>query len=223
MNRLLQACFYTFFSCIIGNTCFAQYGEYEQSGTFGIKLGTVYSKITLDDRASQAIQGEDEFGLRVGAFYRLQVNNFYFQPGLDYTALTNKLVLLDFMGTPSYPATREDENLDLKFRTWDIPFMVGGKWNSFRFVVGPVFSLLGKAQGTFMGDETDVKNEFRKTTLAVKMGVGYDFGNLAIDFKYERSLSKIGESIYLLLGEEYALRSRGFNLSVSYLFKKKSL
>jgi len=202
---------------------FSQYSSYDQSSTFGLKLGTIYSKIVLDEAAAQVIEGDDEFGLQIGAFYRFQINNIYVQPGLDFTAITNKIVLLDFRGTTNYPATGEDEDLDLKFRTWDIPIMVGGKWSNFRFDIGPVISILSSAEGNFMGDELDVKDQFRKTSIALRTGIGYDFGSLSLDFKYERSLSKIGESIYILVGEEYVLRNRRFNISASYLFEKKKI
>jgi outer membrane protein with beta-barrel domain len=223
MLKLKRTSFFLLFSFIIVNAGFAQYSDYDQSSTFGLKLGTIYSKIILDDDAAQVIEGDHEFGLQIGAFYRFQINHIYIQPELDMTTISNKIVLLDFRGTANYPATGEDEHLDLKFRSWDIPIMTGGKWGNFRFDVGPVISILSKATGEFMEDELDVKDQFRKTSIAFRTGVGFDFGNLALDFKYERSLSKIGESIYILVGEEYVLKNRRFNLSASYLFKKKSI
>ena len=223
MLKLQRTSFLLLFSCIIVNSGFSQNNGYDQSRTFGLRLGTIYSKIVVDSDAAQVIEGNDEFGLQLGAFYRFQINHVYVQPGLDLSVITNKLVLLDFRGTTNYPATGEDENLDLRFNSLDIPVIVGGKWGGFRADIGPVLSILTKAEGKFMGDELDVKANFRKTSIAFRAGIGYDFGNFGLDLKYERSLSKIGETIYVLVGEKYVLKNRRINFSVSYFFKKKSL
>lgn len=168
MLKLQRCSFFLFFSFFIVNASFAQYNGYDQSSTFGLKFGTIYSKINVDSDAAQVIEGDDEFGIQFGAFYRFQINNVYIQPELDMTTITNKLVMLDFRGTTNYPATGADENLDLKFRSWDIPIMVGGKWGDFRADVGPVISILTKADGKFMGDELDVKDQFSKTSIAFR-------------------------------------------------------
>jgi len=117
MFKLKRSFLLFLFGLFIVNAGFAQYNTYDQSSTFGLKFGTIYSKIEVASDAAQVIDGDSEFGLQFGAFYRFQINNVYIQPGLDMAVITNKLVLLDFRGTTNYPATGEDENLDLKFHT----------------------------------------------------------------------------------------------------------
>ena len=117
MFKLKRSFLLFLFGLFIVNAGFAQYNTYDQSSTFGLKFGTIYSKIEVASDAAQVIDGDSEFGLQFGAFYRFQINNVYIQPGLDMAVITNKLVLLDFRGTTNYPVTGEDENLDLKFHT----------------------------------------------------------------------------------------------------------
>ena len=83
--------------------------------------------------------------------------------------------MLNFAGTTNYPATGYDENLGLKFRSWDIPNMVAGKWGDFRADVGQVISILTKADGNFIGYLLNI------SFINISLQAAYGFKNRRIN------------------------------------------
>lgn len=196
--------------------------EYAQSGTFGVRLGAIYSKVKFTDGPDLDHTGDYEYGGQIGVFYKVNVNNLYMKFGLDHTFITNDVVLIDFEGSPNFPATGEDETLRMKFGSFDIPLLLGLNFGDFSFELGPVGSFVVKAQGEFMNSKYDMTNDFRTLSIGIRTGIGYTVGKISFEFNYEQVLSKIGETLYWL-DHDHNIKNLRFNAGLRYSFKTKEL
>lgn len=134
-------------------------------------------------------------GYHVGLVGQIQLFNFYIQPEALYTVTRNDINVYDLNSADPDHA----DQLTQKLNRLDFPVMLGLKAGVLKVGVGPVFTFL-ISDDSDLERITDYDLRWNKATVGFQAGIGFDIKKVAIDLKYEGSLSKIGDGISL--GEE---------------------
>ena len=151
-------------------------------------MGISSSKMNLKDNVQDVKEGDAVFGFHAGFFARVSLASVYIQPEILFTNNGGKIEL-DNGGTGQ-------QIVEYDFNKLDVPIMVGFKFaRFFRAQIGPVASLLLKADAESGGVTQDVKDHYQNATVGYQAGIGVDIGSLLLDLKYEGNLSKFGEDI----------------------------
>lgn len=170
---------------IMAGTVKAQQSE----TTFGLKAGINYA--TMPTSLNGITDKKGNVGYNFGAFARVG-KSLYFQPEFNYVT---------FKSTYNYGSNTYKP----KFHQLNLPLMVGYKLINtealnFRISAGPDINYtLNKAEGPSGFD-------YKKLNAGGVINAGVDIGNLTIDARYSRGLTKINKG----LGAKTGL----FNLSV---------
>lgn len=160
-----------------------------QTVDFGIKAGLNYA--TMPTSLKSVTDKEGKVGYNFGAFARVG-KSLYFQPEFNYVT---------FKSAYNYASNTYKP----KFHQLNLPLMVGYKLINtdalnFRISAGPDINYtLNKAEGPAGFD-------YKKLNAGGVINAGVDIGNLTIDARYSRGLTKINKG----LGAKTGL----FNLSV---------
>jgi hypothetical protein len=145
---------------------------------FGIKGGVNYNNngdATFSSTGGDVIQGaESKSGFHAGLWFRgkVPIIGLYIRPELVYTQVKS-----EYMDSESY-----------EFSKIDVPILLGKNFLGFATAfVGPSFQYILNDDFEFSELNTD---EFDKFSVGVQMGFGIELGNLGIDVRWERGLSK---------------------------------
>jgi len=175
---------------------------------FGIKGGINFSTLQMDDitgitEGSQVydlITGESVTGYQAGLMTRINVAMFFVQPELYFTS-TGGVVEQVVQGGVN-------ELLNVNFSRFDIPLLVGLKLGPARINAGPVGSAMISSANDLVEISQDLETLTGGLTWGYQAGVGIDlFKKLAVDLRYEGSLSQYGDS-FTVGGSDYALDAR---------------
>ncbi len=180
----------------------------------GPRLGISSSKVQVDERLS--LDGKDvvyetgdaQLGFHAGAFARVSIVSFSVQPELLFTSAGGKIVVTENGET--------SDIRDLTYNKIDVPIMLGKSFGKiFRVQAGPSFSFLLSDDARDVSLQEELSQNYNNATVGYQAGIGFDFGDLSIDLKYEGNLSKFGESVSFR-GESFDtdLRTSQFLLSV---------
>lgn len=152
----------------------------------GLKAGANMSMAQVEDRD---INWEDDgvaLGLHAGLFARLNLWKFYLQPEAYYTFSKAQLRSND----PTL------EKLDVDFHRLDVPVLLGVQLSkNFRINAGPFASLNLKTSSaesdrTF---EEEIDDYYGRTQFGWQAGIGFDFGRLSLDSRYETTVGNLRE------------------------------
>lgn len=175
---------------------------------YGLKAGVNFSSISMDDVTGitdgastyDLITGESATGYQVGLMTRVNVAMFFVQPELYFNATGGTVEQVVENGT--------NELLEVKFNRFDIPLLVGVKLGPARINAGPVGSAVISSVNELKEISPDLETLTGGLTWGFQAGIGVDlFKMLAIDLRYEGSLSKYGES-FEVAGSPYNLDAR---------------
>lgn len=149
---------------------------------FGPRVALTSSKLSLEENQAAFEEGDSEIGYQFGAFLRVKVPvvGLYVQPELLFS-------------NSSATLNNGADNYDLSFNRIDVPVMVGAKIGPLRLNAGPAFRFLTSAEQDFGGVTTDVKNNYKDSTVGYQAGIGVDVLKFVFDLKYEGSLSDFEE------------------------------
>jgi hypothetical protein len=129
-------------------------------------------------------------GYHVGLISQINLFAFFIQPELLYSSVHNDLDVYELNSANPDEATTVKQTLN----RIDIPVMVGFKLKILKLEVGPVASFI-------ISDNSDLESitqydmQWNKATIGYQAGIGLDVGKIALDVKYEGSLSKLGTGI----------------------------
>ena len=153
-----------------------------QGGAFGPRVSLVSTELNLENNLQAVQAGSAEFGYQFGVFARLNLGPVMLMP---------ELLLSDTQSS----ITQNNVQADLSFNKIDVPVLLGVKFLFLRLQAGPSFSFLTKAESDVGGTVQDIKDNYNSTTVGYQAGVGMDLLNLlAIDLKYEGSLSNVADA-----------------------------
>ena len=150
---------------------------------YGVKAGINYNSDSFEDASDDVLNGaKTKTGFHTGLWIRakLPVIGFYIRPEIIYTELNNSV---NYKGPFS-----ASENTDFKFRKIDVPVLVGKKFLGIGNVfAGPSFQYIMSSDFE-LNDLREVSTE--SFSLGIQLGAGIELGNLGIDLRWERGLSK---------------------------------
>ena len=181
----------------------------------GIRGGINSSKLKSSDEITAGdykitVPNYAMLGYHVGLVGQVQLFNFFVQPELLYTVSRNDIKIFNLNQAAPDNATSITQQLN----RIDMPVLVGFKMGVFKLEAGPVATFL-------ISDDSDLKKittydmQLNRATVGFQAGIGLDVGKIALDIKYEGSLSKLGDGINIGDGNKMAFDSRINQLIVS--------
>ena len=178
---------------------------------FGVKAGVSSSKVKFSDvdlgNNLIAKEGNSITGMHFGLVSRVQLLGFFVQPELYFSSTGGDIKIVDNT-TGVVEAVKTQ-----KFNKIDIPVLVGWKFGPARLGFGPVASIM-LSDKAVLKEYTGYDEQFNKATFGYQIGVGLDIWKIGFDFRYEGSLSKLGDGIKVL-GQERSFDSRNPQLLAS--------
>jgi len=187
---------------------------------FGIKAGIGFSSLKIEDITGiddgsdvyDLVTGDGVMGYHVGIQTRIDLAILTIQPELYFNAGGGTVEQVVDGGAT--------EILNVKFNRFDIPLLVGVKLGPVRINLGPVGSFVISEETDLTEIEPDFKLFTNTMTWGYQAGLGFDLGKLAIDARYEGSLSALGETLSVG-GADFALDARPSQwiISLGYWFK----
>lgn len=187
---------------------------------YGIKGGIGFSSLKIEDITDisdggdvyDLITGDGVMGYHFGLQTRINIAMLVIQPELYFNAGGGTVEQVVDGGAT--------EILNVKFNRIDIPLMAGVKLGPARISVGPVGSFVISETTDLTELEPDFELFSSTMTWGFQAGLGLDISKLSLDFRYEGSLSRLGES--LSIGEsEFSLDARPSQwiISLGFWFK----
>ncbi|MFP4287824.1 MAG: porin family protein [Bacteroidota bacterium] len=192
---------------------------------FGLRGGMNFSSLpekTYDIESPQFGSAEiktlsDNYtGFHIGVMSQINLLAIFIQPELLFVSTGNEMQVVD--------TDSEDEGFfTQRFSKIDVPVLVGTKLGPVRLGVGPVASVLLNSESDiedrsfFTGENLNEK--YNSATFGFQVGAGVNIGSIALDLKYEGSLSKLSDG--LTVGDNtynFDTRPRQFILSIGLLF-----
>jgi len=129
-------------------------------------------------------------GYHVGLISQIKLFSFFLQPELLYSYIHNDLNVYDLNSANPDEANTVNQTLN----RIDIPVMVGFKLKILKLEAGPVASFV-LSNNSDLKTITEYDMQWNKATIGYQAGIGLDVGKMAIDIRYEGSLSKLGTGI----------------------------
>lgn len=155
------------------------------------------SNISSGSEAVQLLTDTDsKLGYQFGAFARISLLGFYAQPEVLFSNSKSEITFTDVLNEDN---ELEDVIGEVKLNKIDIPVMIGKRFFKIvRVNAGPVFTLLlsedvdqAGASDTF----TDIKTNYKNSTIGAQVGVGLDLSILTVDLRYELGLQSLADNI----------------------------
>lgn len=177
----------------------------------GLTAKMVSSRMTISSEQVSTADGEAEIGFQIGGFFRVNIDQFYVEPQLLFSATKSQLVFQDFGGVPNF-----DPIASFEFNTLDLPIDIGIRFGNLRINTGPNLSFLLSGQRSFLNEVEKVTDEYNKLNMFWRFGLGADFDRIMVDLKYEFGPSKTGESLSNIIGTEFIPKQRQWIISVGF-------
>lgn len=152
--------------------------------------------------------GDANYGFHFGTFVRVGLANFFIQPELNLNSSKVTYNVKALKGAALDSLQKET------FLNLDVPILVGVKLSSFRINGGPV----GHLHLSSTSELTKIKNfqaKFADIKYGYQLGLGADFGKLAIDLRYEGNFDKFGDHINIG-GKSFSFSKNPSRLLVSF-------
>jgi hypothetical protein len=202
----------------IGTTVSAQFFK------FGIKTGLNYSQLKFDE-VKDITSGDFDYklseddnltGFHIGLMSRINLFNLYLQPEIYFNTSGGKVLVEEIA---SGGATTEYIK-KIKYNKIDVPVLVGGRLSFLRINAGPVASVILSSDSEVTEIIPEMETLSKSATFGYQVGAGFDLlKTLTFDFRYEGSLSKLGDKL-TLGNQDFAFDSRAskFMFSVGFFF-----
>jgi hypothetical protein len=211
MKKLILIAIASFFLLQVSNA---------QLFNYGIKAGIGFSSLKIEDITGisdgsdvyDLITGDGVMGYHFGLQTRIDLALLMIQPELYFNAGGGTVEQVVEGGAT--------EILNVKFNRIDIPLLVGVKLGPARINVGPVGSFVISETTDLTELNPDFELFSKSMTWGFQAGLGLDISKLAIDVRYEGSLSVLGET-FSIGGTEFPLDARPSQwiISLGYWFK----
>lgn len=214
MKKLLIVSIAVMFLAISANGQFFQ---------FGVKAGINYSSLSMDDITGiteggvddviyDLTQGDRVRGYQAGLMARIKIAMVFVQPEAYFNVTGGSVKQVFESGDVT--------TLDVQFNRVDIPLLVGVKFGPARINAGPVGSAMVSSVNDLSAISPELATLSSNFTWGFQAGVGLDlFRKLAVDLRYEGSLSKYGDS-FTVGGTPYNFdaRPRQWIIGLGYWF-----
>ncbi len=181
---------------------------------FGVRAGlnshfVNEATLTYDDITISNVKGSN-VGFHGGLMLQVSFLGVFLQPELLLASVGNE-VKVEELGEVNFA--------EQSFTKLDIPVLVGKRFGAARIGVGPVATIMLNSTSE-LADYGDYGEKFNTAAFGFQAGLGLDIAKtIAIDLKYEGSLSKLASGI-TVGGQErpFDSRSKQLILSIGFLF-----
>lgn len=157
----------------------------------GVRAGISSSSIKSDDITSGSVTLESvsnaKVGYHIGLVSQIKLLGIYIQPELLFSSVGGQVRLKE---------TTTSRLVDQRFSRIDIPVVVGKTFGPLRLGIGPVFTMVLNSSSE-LDDFGAYDDKFKKATMGYQLDLGLDISKIAIDLKYEGSLTKLGDGVTL--------------------------
>lgn len=164
---------------------------------FGIKIGASTTDIGVDKITIPNAQSQEElmiaiekanYGFNFGALIQIRMKWFLIQPEIIFNSNSVDFKINDNLGNYT------DKILTDTYQNLDIPFLFGIKAGPLRMQAGPV----GHIPIQYASELTSLdgfSSDFSPIEYGYQAGIGIDFFNLMVDFRYEGNFNNFGDYI----------------------------
>jgi hypothetical protein len=176
----------------------------------GLNLTNISGEVLTDDYRIKSNNGS-KIGYHGGVFMRATLIGIFIQPELLFSSVATEYTVTDVNTSLETLAKQRIGRID-------VPVIVGARLGGLRLGVGPVASII-VSEKSDLTDITGYETSLKSATIGYQLGAGMDVWKFGFDFRYEGSLSKLGDQI--LVGGtpvKFDSRARQIILSVSYRF-----
>lgn len=183
---------------------------------FGIKIGASTSDIgvnIIDIPGGQSMENlsiaieKANYGFNFGALFQIKMGWFLIQPEVVFNSSSVDFRVNDNLGNYT------DKILTDTYQNLDIPFLLGFKAGPLRMQAGPV----GHIPLQYVSELSSLdgfSSDFSPINYGYQAGIGIDFFNLMVDFRYEGNFSNFGDYI-TFDGQRYDFTDRPTRLILS--------
>ncbi len=158
---------------------------------YGIRGGLNVSNINAKDLINNNIRisypPDIEAGFHFGAFSQIRFFNVFIQPELLLTTNKSRMEIEDLR-------SEARGSVLLTYNKLDIPVLGGIMIGPVKIEVGPVGSFLLNNTSELV-EFTDYKHNYKNAVIGFQAGAGLEISDFTFELKYERNLSRLGESI----------------------------
>lgn len=201
---------------IIGLIAFMFAASAESQFRMGLRGGinTAYfsaTELRTDDYKFETLN-DASIGFHGGVMMQLNFFGMFIQPELLFSSLTSDVRVRD-LDQGAFQAVKEQS-----YNKLDFPVLVGRRFGPARVGLGPVGTIMLSTKSEL--NEFGLEEQFNSATFGYQIGAGLDlFDRLALDLKYEGSLSKLGSGVKIAGQErEFDSRARQFIVSLGIFF-----
>ena len=174
-------------TCAFATTSFAQ------DFKLGIKAGFNVAKLETD---ASIFKNDNSVGYLAGIWARLGGSKFHIQPEAYFTSKSATV------HPEAGNAGSDFVKGDIKFTNIDVPILLGTKFPvgpvKLKLQAGPLFSFVVDENNPYKDNASGFINEgvkdYKDKFSALVGGTGVDFGNFAIDLRYEYGLGNISRN-----------------------------
>ena len=164
---------------------------------FGIKVGASTTDIGVNLIEIPGNQNMEElkvaieqanYGFSFGALFQIRLKWFVIQPEVIFNSSSVDFRVNDNIGNYT------DKILTDTYQNLDIPFLFGIKAGPLRMQAGPV----GHIPLQYVSELSTLdgfSSDFSPIEYGYQAGIGIDFFNLMVDFRYEGNFNKFGDYI----------------------------
>lgn len=172
MKKLLFSAFLMLFSG-------AAFSQLLPSFQLGVKAGANLSRLSTENTFSS----DNRAGYYAGIWTRIGAAGIHLQPEAYLSGKNTEI-------------QNGNEINKIRFTSLDVPVLIGTKIGAagvgLRLNTGPVFSFILDDEQKFGDAVGDVSRlDFKGQNMAWQFGAGLDFGQLGLDLRYEKGLSKV--------------------------------
>jgi hypothetical protein len=170
-----------------------------QATQFGIRASIGFCTANAEDQLLLTPDNKLEYKLSfmkhssskaIGLFFQKKIGFIYLQPEILYRSTQVKYEMVEFLSRDYTP-----HKMTETYHQLHMPLTAGMHFNNIRLGAGPVFNYsLDTDSAMSTMEHLEQKNS--NWTYGFQFGMGYDYYNFSLDFKYEVAFSKIGEHIY---------------------------
>ena len=164
---------------------------------FGIKIGASTTDIGVNiidipgdqsmEELSIAIE-KANYGFNFGALFQIRMGWFLIQPEIVFNSSSVDFRVNDNLGNYT------NKILTDTYQNLDIPFLLGFKAGPLRMQAGPV-GHIPLQYASELSSLDGFSSDFSPINYGYQAGIGIDFFNLMVDFRYEGNFSNFGDYI----------------------------
>lgn len=179
---------------LLCTTIFAAQAQFELGIRGGISsLNFDPMPIITGDQSIEVAFNDASYGIHVGLFARIG-DRLYLQPEILFNSNTVDYDVTDISGS---------DLLKERYQFVDVPVLLGIKLaNVLRIQAGPVGHIFVNSTSEITEKIRNYEQTFQNMTYGYQVGVGFDFGRLIVDLKYEGNLDEYNEH-FTINGTEY--------------------